>query len=128
MLRPAARCWCACTRSTCSTTCCLHDRTHGPGGELQTAMQLIGEAGRGVVVLIREPQPTSLSERLAARLAQRPDSQNELRDYGVGAQILIDLGVREMILLSNTKRTIIGLDGYGLSLIGQRALPLKDAG
>ncbi len=91
-------------------------------------MQLIGEAGRGVVVLIREPQPTSLSERLAARLAQRPDSQNELRDYGVGAQILIDLGVREMILLSNTKRTIIGLDGYGLSLIGQRALPLKDAG
>jgi 3,4-dihydroxy 2-butanone 4-phosphate synthase/GTP cyclohydrolase II len=103
----------------------LHDRTHGPGGELESAMRLIGEAGRGVVVLIREPQPTSLSERLKARLSNRPDSTNELRDYGVGAQILLDLGVREMILLSNTKRTIIGLDGYGLTQVGQRALSLR---
>lgn len=102
----------------------LGDRTHGPGGELQTAMRQIGEIGRGVVVLIREPQPTSLSDRLKARLSDRPDSSNELRDYGVGAQILLDLGVREMILLSNTKRTIIGLDGYGLSVVGQRALPI----
>jgi len=103
----------------------LHDSSAGPGGELHTAMQLIGEAGRGVVVLIREGRPTSLSERLKARMANRPDSRNELRDYGVGAQILVDLGVREMILLSNTKRTIIGLDGYGLTLVKQQALPLK---
>jgi 3,4-dihydroxy 2-butanone 4-phosphate synthase/GTP cyclohydrolase II len=103
----------------------LHDSAHGPGGELHAAMQMIGEAGRGVVVLIREGRPTSLSERVKARLAKRPDSRNELRDYGVGAQILVDLGVREMVLLSNTKRTIIGLDGYGLTLVGQQALPLK---
>jgi 3,4-dihydroxy 2-butanone 4-phosphate synthase/GTP cyclohydrolase II len=106
----------------------LHDRTSGHGGELESAMRLIGEAGRGVVVLLREARPTSVSERLKARLGNRPDSMKELRDYGVGAQILLDLGVREMILLSNTKRTIIGLDGYGLTLVGQRALPLKDAG
>jgi 3,4-dihydroxy 2-butanone 4-phosphate synthase/GTP cyclohydrolase II len=105
----------------------LHDRKSGHGGELESAMRLIGEAGRGVVVLLREARPTSVSERLKARLGNRPDSGNELRDYGVGAQILLDLGVREMILLSNTKRTIIGLDGYGLTLVGQRALPLKDA-
>src|SRR5271163_614673 len=106
----------------------LHDRTSGHGGELESAMRLIGEAGRGVVVLLREARPTSVSERLKARLGNRPDATNELRDYGVGAQILLDLGVREMILPSNTKRTIIGLDGYGLTLVGQRALPLKDAG
>ena len=39
----------------------------------------------------------------------------ELRDYGVGAQILVDLGVREMILLTTTHRTIVGLEGYGLT-------------
>ena len=104
----------------------LGDRSHGPGGELESAMRLIGEAGRGVVVLIREGRPKSVSERIKARLANQPESRNELRDYGVGAQILLDLGVREMILLSNTKRTIIGLDGYGLTLVGQQSLPLRD--
>jgi 3,4-dihydroxy 2-butanone 4-phosphate synthase/GTP cyclohydrolase II len=104
----------------------LHDRTSGHGGELESAMRLIGEAGRGVVVLIREGRPTSVSDRLKARLGNPPDSLTALRDYGVGAQILLDLGVGEMILLSNTKRTIVGLEGYGLTLIGQRALPLKD--
>ena len=48
----------------------------------------------------------------------------ELRDYGVGAQILLDLGIHEMVLLSNTKRTIIGLDGYGLSVVEQRPIPV----
>jgi 3,4-dihydroxy 2-butanone 4-phosphate synthase/GTP cyclohydrolase II len=47
----------------------------------------------------------------------------ELRQYGVGAQILLDLGVHKMILLSNTRRTIVGLDGYGLTLVGQQPLP-----
>jgi len=45
-----------------------------------------------------------------------------LRDYGVGAQILFDLGVREMILLSNTHRTIVGLDGYGLTVVEERRI------
>ena len=95
------------------------------GGELQAAMELIAEGGRGVVVLIREPLPTSLSDRIKAKLLAESDGspvENELRDYGVGAQILLDLGVREMILVSNTKRAIIGLDGYGLSVVDQRAI------
>ena len=46
----------------------------------------------------------------------------ELRDYGVGAQILFDLGVRDMILLSNTHRTIVGLEGYGLTVVGERPI------
>lgn len=99
------------------------------GGELQAAMQAIGEAGRGVVVLIREPTATALSDRVKARLRAQAEGrtpENELRDYGVGAQILLDLGIHEMVLLSNTRRTIIGLEGYGLSVIDQRALPRID--
>jgi 3,4-dihydroxy 2-butanone 4-phosphate synthase / GTP cyclohydrolase II len=100
----------------------LADRSSGRGGELQSAMGMIGQAGRGVVVLIREPLPTSLSDRVKARLAGDRPVGDQLRDYGVGAQILLDLGVREMILLSNTKRTIVGLEGYGLSVAGQQPI------
>lgn len=103
----------------------LGDSAGDGAGDLQRAMTLIGEAGRGVVVLIREPRPDSLTERLRARLegAPSPTETKELRDYGVGAQILLDLGVREMILLSNTKKTVVGLDGYGLTIVGQRPIP-----
>jgi 3,4-dihydroxy 2-butanone 4-phosphate synthase/GTP cyclohydrolase II len=96
-------------------------------GELHAAMRLIGEKGRGVVVLIREPRPTSLSERLKGREGAAAPPSSDLRDYGVGAQILLDLGVRDMILLSNTKRTIVGLEGYGLSVVDRRAIPVPEA-
>jgi 3,4-dihydroxy 2-butanone 4-phosphate synthase / GTP cyclohydrolase II len=46
-----------------------------------------------------------------------------LRDYGVGAQILLDLGVRDMVLLSNVTRPIVGLEGYGLRIVEQRPIP-----
>ena len=56
------------------------------------------------------------------RLA-KPGPQNaELRDYGIGAQILLDLGVKNMVLLSNRARTIIGLEGYGLNVVETRAI------
>jgi 3,4-dihydroxy 2-butanone 4-phosphate synthase / GTP cyclohydrolase II len=100
----------------------LHERRSGRGGELQAAMQSIGEEGRGVVVLLREPQPTSLSSRVKAMLSGPETSGSELRDYGVGAQILQDLGVRDMILLTNHRKTIVGLDGYGLHVVGERPI------
>jgi 3,4-dihydroxy 2-butanone 4-phosphate synthase/GTP cyclohydrolase II len=93
----------------------------GRGGELQASMDLIGRAGRGVVVVLRDPMPTSLSDRVRHRLGETPES-GELRDYGIGAQILLDLGVREMELLSNNVKTIVGLDGYGLTVVGQRSI------
>jgi 3,4-dihydroxy 2-butanone 4-phosphate synthase/GTP cyclohydrolase II len=86
-------------------------------------MRSIAAVGRGVVVLIREPLPTSLSDRVRARLEGTRPASADLRDYGVGAQILLDLGVRDMILLSNTRRTIIGLEGYGLTVVEQRPIP-----
>ena len=51
----------------------------------------------------------------------------ELRDYGVGAQILIDLGVKEMMLLSNSKTSVVGLEGFGLKIVGQKPVPGRHA-
>jgi 3,4-dihydroxy 2-butanone 4-phosphate synthase/GTP cyclohydrolase II len=102
----------------------------GKAGELQASMAMIGREGRGVIVLIREPHPTSLSERVAAQVAAARGDETppagQLRDYGVGAQILLDVGVREMILLSNTPKTIIGLEGYGLSVVEQRPIEVVE--
>ncbi len=105
----------------------LGDADSGKGGDLQQAMRMIAEEGRGAVVLIREPYPKSLSDRVKARLGEPAEGSGAaLRDYGVGAQILLDLGVREMILLSNTKRTIVGLEGYDLTVAGQRPIPAAE--
>jgi len=101
----------------------LMDTASGKAGDLQRAMDLIGEEGRGVVVLIREPHAKSLSDRVRLRENKAVEG-GELRDYGVGAQILTDLGVTDMVLLSNTERTVIGLDGYGLRIVDRK--PLTD--
>lgn len=115
----------------------LGDDAAGRAGELAAAMEMIAATGRGVVVLIREPRPDSLTARLKARIGdaeeddsgavrsgeEKPgDPGKELRDYGVGAQILLDLGVRDMVLLSNTAKTVVGLEGYGLTIVEQRAI------
>jgi len=90
---------------------------HGAGsGMLQAAMKQIGTMESGVVVLIREPIGTSVSDRLRLRVGAQPVANMDLRDYGIGAQILLDLGVKDMVLLSNSKRAIIGLEGYGLTV------------
>lgn len=100
----------------------LDDMTGGPHWiSMHNAMHMIDREGRGAVVLIREPRKTALSDRVR-RLAMSPRPQRELRDYGIGAQILLDLGVKDMILLSNRRRTIVGLDGYGLNIVETRAI------
>ncbi|MDA1311301.1 MAG: 3,4-dihydroxy-2-butanone-4-phosphate synthase [Proteobacteria bacterium] len=94
------------------------------GGEVQTAMAKIAEEGRGVVVIIREPTPTALSDRVRNMLKAQAEgrrTENELRDYGIGAQILLDLGIRNMILLTNSQRTVVGLEGYGLTIMARRS-------
>jgi 3,4-dihydroxy 2-butanone 4-phosphate synthase/GTP cyclohydrolase II len=125
----------------------LGDRSAGRGEVLHSAMRMIGEAGRGVVVLIREPRATSLTDRVRARLgdaaspaialgdhlsdlgrqaARSAPAGADLRDYGVGAQILLDLGVKDMVLLSNVRRNIVGLEGYGLRIVETRPIsPLE---
>ena len=99
----------------------LGDSASGHEGKLQAAMRIVGEQGRGVVIVIREPRQSRVSELVRARLGG--SETTGLRDYGVGAQILLDLGVRQMILLHNTEWTIVGLDGYGLKVVGQQPIP-----
>jgi 3,4-dihydroxy 2-butanone 4-phosphate synthase/GTP cyclohydrolase II len=85
------------------------------------ALQAIADYdGAGVAVFIRDPNPHWLSERYG-----RPDanqSENILRDYGIGAQILLDLGVRDMTLLSSSKTVLPGSAGYGLKILGRQPL------
>jgi len=91
----------------------LGDDSTGKGHVLREAMRMIDAAGAGVVVLIREPRPTALSDGLRQRSGA---TTSTLRDYGIGAQILLDLGVREMTLLTNAPKMIAGLEGYGLHI------------
>jgi 3,4-dihydroxy 2-butanone 4-phosphate synthase/GTP cyclohydrolase II len=96
-------------------------------GMLERAMRIIGEDGAGVVVLINRPSPgyaTRAIEALDERKPQTDDDQlpPEQRDYGVGAQILAELGVHDMILLTNIKHALVGLEGYDLSIVGERPI------
>jgi 3,4-dihydroxy 2-butanone 4-phosphate synthase/GTP cyclohydrolase II len=99
----------------------LNDILGAMPSSLHGAMTMIAERGRGAVVLIRETAPKSLSERVR-KLASEVRPHGELRDYGIGAQILLDLGVKDLVLLSNTYRNIVGIEGYGLNIVGQLAV------
>jgi len=82
------------------------------------ALQAIADYdGAGVAVFIRDPNPSWLSERYGQPAASQ--AANVLRDYGVGAQILIDLGVRDMHLLTSSKTVLPGSAGYGLRILGR---------
>ena len=90
---------------------------------IHKAMEIIGKEGRGVIVLIRESRPDAISSRLARDQGTPEAGQQRLIEYGIGAQILLDLGVHEMVLLSNSPaRKIVGLEGYGLSVVGHRTM------
>ena len=92
---------------------------------LKRSMEIIAEAGSGVIVLINRQDKGVISSafRIKERVrAGEEPPMEELRDYGVGAQILAELGVHDMILLSNTRHSLVALEGYGLSVVGERAI------
>lgn len=100
----------------------------GSGGknhtDLHAAMDAIDKAGAGIVILLRDSEPMPFTSALTGRRADGYDGAHpRLMTYGVGAQILLDLGVRDMTLISNTNKTIIGLEGYGLHVSSFWALP-----
>ncbi|MGB1998526.1 MAG: 3,4-dihydroxy-2-butanone-4-phosphate synthase [Candidatus Puniceispirillaceae bacterium] len=88
------------------------------GDELATAMAAIANAGCGVIVVLRESIVSSLSSMVSQKLNMTSDTggNRDLRDYGVGAQILTDLGIRKMILLSDTRPNVVSLEGYDLEI------------
>lgn len=97
----------------------------GPrSGLVSRVMRLIaGDPNPGVVVFVNTMQPGSLAERLGLKSAAPRDPSAPLREYGIGAQILRELGVRRMVYLSDTQPTrLAGLDGYGLTIEGWRRL------
>ena len=86
---------------------------------LGRAMKAIGEHGSGVVVMLN--RPASMADSVLAPLTQESQqSSNELRDYGLGAQILSDLGIHDMILMTNSHHNVIALEGYGLKIVEER--------
>ena len=102
----------------------LGDVSGSHSGSLDAVMRVIAERDRGVVIVIREPAPNNLSQAVKVRAGETPEAwTGGLRHYGIGAQILQDLGVSSMILLSNTRKHIVGLDGYGITLAGQEPIP-----
>jgi 3,4-dihydroxy 2-butanone 4-phosphate synthase/GTP cyclohydrolase II len=100
-------------------------------GLLSRAMEMIAEQGTGVVVVINRPMANAMSRQMEVRakgLPPAPEDIDELRDYGVGAQILSELGVHDMILLTNTHHTLVALEGYGLSVVGERPIDVEEQG
>ncbi|MEO6387248.1 MAG: 3,4-dihydroxy-2-butanone-4-phosphate synthase [Croceibacterium sp.] len=101
-------------------------------GLLEGAMRIIGEEGAGVVVLINRPTPDHASGAIRDLNRDGPpdegDTPSEQRDYGVGAQILAELEVHDMVLLTNTTHSLVGLEGYDLSIVGERPIQEESKG
>lgn len=83
---------------------------------------MIEKEGAGVIVALHAAAPGSLSRATDLRSGKPPEGGPELRGYGIGAQILAALGVHDMVLLTNTKHSPVGLSAYGLAIVEERAI------
>ncbi len=91
-------------------------------GMLSGAMRMIERHGSGVVVALHAASPGSLSRSADRRAGKQVEEGETLRSYGVGAQILAALGLHDMILLTNSHQSPVGLSGYGLAIVEERAI------
>src|SRR5579871_4640885 len=123
--------------SECMTGDALHSIRCDCAAQRDGAMRAIAREGRGVFLYLRqEGRGIGLADKLRAYELQDRGADTveanlalglpaDKRDYGIGSQILVDLGVREMRLMSNNPKKIFGLEGYGLKIVGR--VPLQTA-
>ncbi len=126
--------------SKCLTGDVFHSSRCDCGGQLELAMRRIASEGRGVLLYLnQEGRGIGLANKIRAYELQdrgldtveanrRLGFKADQRDYGIGAQILRDLGVRTMRLLTNNPRKFVGLQGYGLAVVGTAALEVPPTG
>ena len=107
------------------------------GPQLHQAMETVAEVGKGVVLYMRqEGRGIGLSNKLKAYYLQDKGMDTveanehlgfdaDLREYGIGAQILLDLDIKNIVLLTNNPRKIIGLQGYGLNIVDRKEIIIK---
>jgi 3,4-dihydroxy 2-butanone 4-phosphate synthase/GTP cyclohydrolase II len=101
------------------------------GLQIKAAMRKVEEAGNGVILYMRpESRGIDFRDKIKKHASQDPDRRTgednlrlglnpDLRDYGIGAQMLVDLGVRKMRLMTDNPTKIVGLEGYGLEVVEQ---------
>lgn len=98
----------------------LGNKSSYNNGILQKSMGKISKEKNGIIVIIRQPSE-SLIELINSQTPLK-NKEKSLRNYGIGAQILLDLGVKNMTLLTNSKKSIIGLEGYGLKIFDYKKI------
>jgi 3,4-dihydroxy 2-butanone 4-phosphate synthase/GTP cyclohydrolase II len=99
----------------------------GPKSDLlHAAMRMIEEEGSGVVVMLHAAASGSLSRSIDQRAGKPAEVGDSVRGYGTGAQILAALGIHDMILLSNSRHSPVGLSGYGLAIVEERPIKVEE--
>ncbi len=102
-------------------TDCLEEKQNPKSGLLQKALKKINENKSGLIVIIRQPQE-KISDLLFSNQISQINAPKTLRNYGTGAQILADLGIKKLTLLSNSKKSVIGLDAFKITISGYQKI------